>query len=237
MGSKGPAGTGKTESIKDFGNLCGIKLLVYKASDQMTEEDIVNLHDYCDATHSVVIDEFNRIPAEVTLNESGKLAVLGQTTSPQDGKFRISSVPHFRFFITMNPGMSGGYNISEDDSKLPVEWIVPMTIPDYADILHIMLATKGFFNAKTLGFKLAACLNNLKETNKMWHHDFGLRAAKSVCEAAGKVRRADPSLDESLAISIALYKTIGARFPVADRESLAAYITTTFVGPNQQSKA
>jgi hypothetical protein len=28
MGLGGPAGTGKTESIKDFNNLCGIKLLV-----------------------------------------------------------------------------------------------------------------------------------------------------------------------------------------------------------------
>lgn len=78
MGSKGPAGTGKTETIKDFNNHCGIKLFVFNASDMITEQDIFNLHDYCDATHSVVVDEFNRIPTEVSCNESGKLMVLAK---------------------------------------------------------------------------------------------------------------------------------------------------------------
>ena len=112
-----------------------------------------------------------------------------------------------------------------------------MTIPNFGDILHIKLATKGYFDAKTLGHKLAACLTNLSEGKKMDHFDYGMRTALSISNAAGYVRRADPSLDESLALSIALYKTIGCKFPAEDREALAAYITTTFVGPNQQSKA
>lgn len=69
MGSYGPAGTGKTETFKDFAHLCGIKLLVYSASDQMTEEHLANLYDYCDATHSVCIDEFNRITYDVIHNK------------------------------------------------------------------------------------------------------------------------------------------------------------------------
>ena len=97
-----------------------------------------------------------------------------------------------------------------------------------------MLATKGYFNAKTLGIKLAAFLINLKETSKkMWHFDSGLRTAKSISEVAGRIRIVDPSLDESLALSIAIFKTIGCKYPTEDRESLAAYITSTFVGPNQ----
>lgn len=202
----------------------------------MTEEDIANLYDYCDATHSVVVDEFNRIPAEIVLNESGKLASLGKKT--ENNKFRISSIPNFRFFLTMNPGMSGGYNISNDDSKLPVEWIVPMTLPDRSDIYHIMLATKGYFTAKSLGYKLAACMKTLEDSSKkMWYFDFGLRAGKAITEAAGRVRKADPSLDESMALSLALYQTIGGKFQEQDRDSLAAFITTTFVGPNHQAKA
>lgn len=102
MGTKGPAGTGKTETIKDFGNLCGIKLLVYKASDTVTEEDIVNLYDYCDATHSVIVDNFNKIHPDISQNDQGKLSVLAKTT--KNKKFRISSIPDFRFFLTMNPG-------------------------------------------------------------------------------------------------------------------------------------
>jgi hypothetical protein len=84
----------------------------------------------------------------------------------------------------MNPGYAGRTKIPAD-SKFPLEWIVPMKIPNVSNILHIMLATKGFYNAKALGIKLASCLNNLKETGKgenknhdMHHLDFGLRAAK-----------------------------------------------------------
>ena len=65
MGSKGPAGTGKTETIKDFCNLAGLKLLVYKASDQTTDEEIAKLCECCDATHVVVGDEFNRVRPEI----------------------------------------------------------------------------------------------------------------------------------------------------------------------------
>lgn len=80
MGTKGPAGTGKTETFKDFANLCGIKLLIYNSSDQITLEEINKLYDCCDATHSVVCDEFNRIPSDVIHNESGKLMVNANTT-------------------------------------------------------------------------------------------------------------------------------------------------------------
>lgn len=73
--------------------------------------------------------------------------------------------------------------------------------------------------------------------DKKNHLDFGLRAALSICKAAGIIHRADMTLDESLALSIALYKVIGCKYPVDDREALAAYITTTFIGPDQQSVA
>jgi hypothetical protein len=46
----------------------------------MTEEDIAHLYDCCDATHTVVIDEFNRMTHEVIFNESGKLMGLSMAT-------------------------------------------------------------------------------------------------------------------------------------------------------------
>lgn len=80
MGSKGPTGTGKTESIRDFANLCGIKLIVHNGSDRDTEESLAHLYDCCDATHSVCVDEFNRITSEVFSNESGKLMAPAKET-------------------------------------------------------------------------------------------------------------------------------------------------------------
>ena len=71
MGAQGPAGTGKTESIKDFCNLCGIQAVVHAASEKTTEEDIANLYDFCDATHTVIVDEFNKCNIKIPQNKSG----------------------------------------------------------------------------------------------------------------------------------------------------------------------
>jgi len=137
----------------------------------------------------------------------------------------------------MNPERPKAYPITED-MKFPVEWIAPMTIPNMGAILHIMLASEGYYNAKILGNKLAICLRNLAETSKkMWHFDFGMRAAKATCAIAGYTIQKDPSLEEHLALSIATYKNFGPKFPEEDRDALAAHITTTFVGPDKQAKA
>ena len=66
----------------------------------MTEEDMNNIYDYCDATHSVIIEEFNRIPNEVTLKESSKLMVNSKATVFGD-KYRILDVPNFRLFVSI----------------------------------------------------------------------------------------------------------------------------------------
>ena len=111
---------------------------------------------------------------------------------------------------------------------------------DMQNLLHILLATEGYYTAKDLGSKLNDCLINLAETakqNLMRHLDFGMRCAKTICVAAGIIRRADQSLDESLALATALYKLLACKYPIEDREGLAAYISTAFVGPNRQSKS
>ena len=75
-------------------------------------------------------------------------------------------------------------------------------------------------------------LAEMGKQNAMLHFDFGMRCAKTVCIAAGAIRRADPSLDESLALATALYKILAYKYPLEDRDGLAAYISTAFVGPN-----
>ena len=125
-----------------------------------------------------------------------------------------------------------------EDMKFPVEWIVPMmSIPNAAammQIYHHMLASEGFFNAQTLASKLFTCLKNVSNTSlEMWYFDFGIRAAKSTFAMAGYFRRTDQTLDESMALCIAIYKNIGYTYPEEDKEALANFFLTTFVGPNQ----
>jgi len=61
----GPAGTGKTETFKDFAVLSGYKAIVNNCSDEMTENDIKNIFlDVNNKDSLCVFDEFNRLTAQ-----------------------------------------------------------------------------------------------------------------------------------------------------------------------------
>lgn len=59
---RGPAGTGKTESAKDFANLCGVQSVVINCSGEM---DVKEMATYLDQAFEcgvqLIFDEFNRV--------------------------------------------------------------------------------------------------------------------------------------------------------------------------------
>ena len=63
---QGPAGTGKTETAKDFANYLGQHLVVFNCSDQMDYQGIADII-MCGASMNcfMILDEFNRIIPEV----------------------------------------------------------------------------------------------------------------------------------------------------------------------------
>ena len=62
----GPAGTGKTETVKDFGKSLGIMVFVINCSDEMTSLDFAKyLKGGCQAGIWACYDEFNRIDLSV----------------------------------------------------------------------------------------------------------------------------------------------------------------------------
>ena len=136
MGICGPLGTGKTETFKDFAHLCGIKISVYQCSDQTGVEELNHIHDFCDDTHTVCLDDFNRIRFP-NLDE-GDLKFAKLAVDTEDGKKRINNIPGYRIFITMNPGDPWRNRIP---AYCPWEPIDPsMTIPPMSDIYHVKLA-------------------------------------------------------------------------------------------------
>lgn len=51
-----------------------------------------------------------------------------------------------------------------------------MTVPDYADIADVMLASEGFCNSVSYSKKFKNLMNLLQDNlPKMFHFDFGMR--------------------------------------------------------------
>jgi dynein heavy chain len=111
----GPAGTGKTETVKDLGRSLGIYVIVTNCTDQLKYTDCAKIFKgLCQSGLWGCFDEFNRIQLPVlsvvaqmvlSILNARKAGVL-QFQFPGDPQ-DISLIHATSFFITMNPGYVG----------------------------------------------------------------------------------------------------------------------------------
>ena len=90
---------------------------------------------------------------------------------------------------------------------------VSMMVPDYTLIAEIMLYAEGFGLAKPLSgkytqlYKLASV-----QLSKRDHHDFRMRAVKSVLVMAGSLKRREPDEDENILLIRAMRDSNVSKF-------------------------
>lgn len=236
----GPAGTGKTESIKSLGQNLGVFVLVFNCDESFNFQAISRiLAGICQAGVWACFDEFNR------LDESSLSAVTSLIEVIQGGLARkeetsrdiislgsrdITLLPSTGIFITLNPAYLGRSTLPDNLKKLFRPF--SMAKPDKEEICQVVLYSQGFSEARNLAQKVVPFFERCeKELSEQKHYDWGLRAVKSVLRGARSRDTDSPDLAvQTSSITRSLQTTICPMLVEEDGAKFGAILEEIF-GP------
>ncbi|TPX53424.1 hypothetical protein SeMB42_g00788 [Synchytrium endobioticum] len=189
----GPAGTGKTESVKALGVQLGRFVLVFNCDETFDFQAMGRIFvGLCRVGAWGCFDEFNRLEERILSAVSQQIQTIQLALKEESeidlvGK-QLKVHPSTGIFITMNPGYAGRSNLPDNLKKLFRS--IAMAKPDRELISQVMLFSQGFRNAELVASKIVPFFNLCQEQlSSQSHYDFGLRALKSVLVSAGNVKR------------------------------------------------
>ncbi|EJS42865.1 dyn1p [Saccharomyces arboricola H-6] len=186
----GPAGTGKTETVKAFGQNLGRMVVVFNCDDSFDYQVISRLLVGITQIGAWgCFDEFNRLDEKVLSAVSANIQEIQnglQAGKPYTALLEDDTPlsPHTAIFITLNPGYNGRSELPENLRKNFREFSIKSPQSDL--IAGIILKILGFEDAKTLASKLVQFLAILStKCSSKNHYHFGLRTLKSILRNCG----------------------------------------------------
>ena len=231
----GPAGTGKTETVKDLSKAMSVQCKVFCCGEGLDFKAMGTIFSGLVQTGAWgCFDEFNRIPVEV-------LSVVSAQIKSHPGRtHRRPQALHLRG--ARDRARLDGRHLHHDEPGLrwarraarqPQGALPPRGdgAPNLDMICENMLMSEGFGKAKNLAKKMTV-LYKLAEAqlSKQYHYDFKLRALKSVLVMAGGLKRASPEFDESTILMRALRDMNMPKFIFADVPLFHGLIGDLFPG-------
>ena len=190
----GPAGTGKTESVKALGGQLGRFVLVFNCDENFDFKAMGRIFvGLCQVGAWGCFDEFNRLEERILSAVSQQILIiqLGLREYAKNidlmGK-NIKLNHQMGIFVTMNPGYAGRSQLPDNLKQLFRQ--MAMVKPDKDMIAQVTLYSQGYKTAERLSSKMVSlfelCSSQLSSQS---HYDFGLRALKSVLVNAGNLKR------------------------------------------------
>jgi len=190
----GPAGTGKTESVKALGGQMGRFVLIFNCDETFDFKAMGRIFiGLCQVGAWGCFDEFNRLEERILSAVSQQILTIQHGMKENSAQIdlmgkTIKLNPNNASFITMNPGYAGRSQLPDNLKQLFRDRA--MTKPDKDMIAQVTLFSQGYKTSERLSGKMVSlfdlCLNQLSSQS---HYDFGLRALKSVLVNAGNLKR------------------------------------------------
>lgn len=209
----GPAGTGKTETVRALAHLLGQHVAIVNCDDSF------DLHATTSVLHGVAaegswlcFDEFNRLPVGVLSTMSTEILniqdALRRYKGPKNLRETIDNDraspklpekvwisgklaplrPSIGLFITMNPGYAGRA-VLPDNLKALFRCVTLVT-PDTKLIVETQLFLHGFSSSFSLASYVSQFFQLCAETlPSRLQYDWGLRSIKALLQTMGRYRR------------------------------------------------
>ncbi|KAL4440929.1 hypothetical protein ABPG74_009342 [Tetrahymena malaccensis] len=195
----GPAGTGKTESVKALGQAFGRQVLVFNCDEGLDFKSMGRIFIglvKCGAWGC--FDEFNRLLEEQLSAISQQIQVIqwaikeGEQTMQLMGQ-TIEVNKNSGIFVTLNPAGKGyGGRSKLPDNLKQLFRPVAMSVPDNELIAETLLYSEGFKYAKELSQKVISIFTLSRQLlSPQQHYDWGLRALKTILTVAGQLIQAE----------------------------------------------
>ncbi|GET89825.1 dynein heavy chain, putative [Leishmania tarentolae] len=189
----GPAGTGKTESVKALGSAMGRQVLVFNCDEGIDFKAMGRIFVgivKCGAWGC--FDEFNRLKIDQLSAISQMIQVIQQALKNKEPSCmllnnEITVSANAGIFVTLNPagkGYGGRTRLPDNLKQLFRE--VAMSVPDNELITSTVLFSEGFTHARELAKSIVAVYRLSGQLmSRQRHYDWGLRPLKAVLRLGG----------------------------------------------------